>query len=399
MWRSTPQGVDRNISGVSDAMAVTYDDFLSAVSKAGMTNGFSQWDLSTAQAHPEFGMSILSLKKDYQNAKTDEQRLLANTAANALRKSYGSYTGGADGMQYSGTGTAADRELSHLGSFGGFSYGKAAPTYENQYAAYQQKLLDGILNREDFSWSRETDPQWGSYKKSYLREGERATANALGQAAAASGGRPSSYAVNAATQAGDYYATQLNDMIPTLYQQAYDRYLQDYNMQLSGLNAVNAQEQLDYARYLNELGQFNTDRDQAYKEYLGQYDREKDYYLALLDREQNKQALLQQQVDAILAAGGSPSGGLVDRSGYESEYVNALRRAVPAGGGGIPAVDPDPDYGDLQYHNFGDTFAFTWRGKTYYSISELQSALNRANLSEKEAENIRGKLAGYGFTS
>ena len=90
----------------------------------------------------------------------------------------------------------------------------------------------------------------------------------------------------------------------------------------------------------------------------------------------------------------------MDRSGYENEYVNALRRAAPAGGGGgIPAVDPDPDYGDIQYHDFGDTFAFTWRGKTYYSISELQSALNRANLSEKEAENIRGKLAGYGFTS
>ena len=54
----------------------------------------------------------------------------------------------------------------------------------------QQALLDAILNREDFSWSKDTDPLYGQYRKSYLREGDRATADALGQAAAASGGRP-----------------------------------------------------------------------------------------------------------------------------------------------------------------------------------------------------------------
>ena len=324
-------------------MAYTYDDFVNAANKSGLMGQFSQDDLNLAQKYPEFGLSVLSLKKDYNNATTAEQRLLANQAANELRKSYGNYSGGADGGSFrleSKLNRRADDLLGQIGSFGSFSYGEA-PTYENAYAKQQKDLLDSILDRENFSWSKETDPQWSSYKKSYLREGDRATANALAQASAATGGRPSSYAVNAATQAGDYYATKLNDMIPTLYQQAYERYLDEYNMKLNDLNAVNQQEQMDYAKYLDRLGQFNTDRGFAYQNYADDYDRLRsqladvqgqdqiDYarYLDEISRQQTAQDSIRSQVDAILSAGGSPSANLVSESGYSSEYVKALEDA------------------------------------------------------------------------
>ena len=324
-------------------MAYTYDDFVNAANKSGLMGQFSQDDLNLAQKYPEFGLSVLSLKKDYNNATTAEQRLLANQAANELRKSYGNYSGGANGGSFrleSKLNRRSDDLLGQIGSFGSFSYGEA-PTYENAYAKQQKDLLDSILDREDFSWSKETDPQWSSYKKSYLREGDRATANALAQASAATGGRPSSYAVNAATQAGDYYATKLNDMIPTLYQQAYERYLDEYNMKLNDLSTVNQQEQLDYAKYLDRLGQFNTDRGFAYQNYADDYDRLRsqladvqgqdqiDYahYLDEISRQQTAQDSIRSQVDAILAAGGSPSANLVSDSGYSSEYVKALEDA------------------------------------------------------------------------
>jgi len=256
-------------------MPYTYQDFENAANAAGMLGQFSQYDLDLARRYPEAGLSLLSLKQDYGRATTDEQRLLANEAANQIRSSYGNYTGGRDGGGYYATqgakyGSQIDDVLGQIGSFGSFSYADA-PTYENAYAAQQKALLDAVLSHGDFAWSKETDPTWGSYKKGYLREGDRATANALAQASAASGGRPSSYAVGAATQAGDYYATKLNDIIPTLYQQAYERYLQDYQRKLSDLSAVNGQEQLDYRRYLDELGQYNADRSQAYNEYLNEY--------------------------------------------------------------------------------------------------------------------------------
>lgn len=441
-------------------MAYTYDDFVKAANQSGLMGQFSQDDLNLAQKYPEFGLSVLSLKKDYNNAATAEQRLLANQAANELRKSYGNYSGGADGGSFrleSKLNRRADDLLDQLGSFDSFSYGEA-PTYENAFAQQQKDLLDRILNREDFSWSKETDPQWSSYKKSYLREGDRATANALAQASAASGGRPSSYAVNAATQAGDYYATKLNDMIPTLYQQAYERYLDEYNMKLKDLNTVNQQEQLDYAKYLDRLGQFNTDRGFAYQNYADDYDRLRsqladvqgqdqiDYarYLDEVSRQQTAQDSIRSQVDAILTAGGSPSANLVSESGYSSEYVKALEDAYRkqeaekaakksgSGGGGTmslttaKAMAKEGQFTDTVlntlrkagftddyiaqvygYTGFGtgrdklgydeDEGIFTWNGRRYNSPEALAEDLDRANLTDAEKATISRRLKASGF--
>lgn len=441
-------------------MAYTYDDFVKAANQSGLVGQFSQDDLNLAQKYPEFGLSVLSLKKDYNNATTAEQRLLANQAANELRKSYGNYSGGADGGSFrleSKLNRRSDDLLDQLGSFGSFSYGEA-PTYENTFAQQQKDLLDRILNREDFSWSKETDPQWSSYKKSYLREGDRATANALAQASAASGGRPSSHAVNAATQAGDYYATKLNDVIPTLYQQAYERYLDEYNMKLKDLNTVNQQEQLDYAKYLDRLGQFNTDRGFAYQNYADDYDRLRsqladvqgqdqiDYarYLDEVSRQQTAQDSIRSQVDAILAAGGSPSANLVSESGYSSEYVKALEDAYRkqeaekaakksgSGGGGTmslttaKAMAKEGQFTDTVlntlrkagftddyiaqvygYTGFGtgrdklgydeDEGIFTWNGRRYNSPEALAEDLDRANLTDAEKATISRRLKASGF--
>ena len=441
-------------------MAYTYDDFVNAANQSGLMGQFSQDDLNLAQKYPEFGLSVLSLKKDYNNATTAEQRLLANQAANELRKSYGNYSGGANGGSFrleSKLNRRADDLLDQLGSFGSFSYDEA-PTYENAFAQQQKDLLDRILNREDFAWSKETDPQWSSYKKSYLREGDRATANALAQASAASGGRPSSYAVNAATQAGDYYATKLNDVIPTLYQQAYERYLDEYNMKLKDLNAVNQQEQLDYAKYLDRLGQFNTDRGFAYQNYADDYDRLRsqladvqgqdqiDYarYLDEASRRQTAQDSIRSQVDAILAAGGSPSANLVSESGYSSEYVKALEDAYRkqeaekaakksgSGGGGTmslttaKAMAKEGQFTDTVlntlrkagftddyiaqvygYTGFGtgrdklgydeDEGIFTWNGRRYNSPEALAEDLDRANLTDAEKATISRRLKASGF--
>lgn len=441
-------------------MAYTYDDFVKAANQSGLMGQFSQDDLNLAQKYPEFGLSVLSLKKDYNNATTAEQRLLANQAANELRKSYGNYSGGADGGSFrleSKLNRRSDDLLDQLGSFGSFSYDEA-PTYENTFAQQQKDLLDRILNREDFSWSKETDPQWSSYKKSYLREGDRATANALAQASAASGGRPSSYAVNAATQAGDYYATKLNDVIPTLYQQAYERYLDEYNMKLKDLNTVNQQEQLDYAKYLDRLGQFNTDRGFAYQNYADDYDRLRsqladvqgqdqiDYarYLDEAFRQQTAQDSIRSQVDAILAAGGSPSANLVSESGYSSEYVKALEDAYRkqeaekaakksgSGGGGTmslttaKAMAKEGQFTDTVlntlrkagftddyiaqvygYTGFGtgrdklgydeDEGIFTWNGRRYNSPEALAEDLDRANLTDAEKATISRRLKASGF--
>ena len=273
----------------------TYDQFQKAAQDSGLMGEFSPADLSLAQRNPDAGMSLLKYKQDYHAATTDEARALANLGAEGIRSSYGNYTGGDNGgsfyldrlsplqlrrrraptyeNQYAGD--IADL-WEQQKNYGSYDYGEAAPVYNNRYDDTIQDLIQGILNREDFSYDPATDPLYQNYRKQYTREGQRATADTLGAAAAASGGIPSSYATTAAAQAGNYYAAQMTDKIPELYQLAYNQYLNDYNMQLSDLGVVQGAEQSDYDKYLNELNQYNTDRAFDYNAWLDEYNMTKD---------------------------------------------------------------------------------------------------------------------------
>ena len=273
----------------------TYDQFHQAAQDSGLMGEFSPADLSLAQRNPDAGMSLLKYKQDYHAATTDEARALANLGAEGIRSSYGNYTGGDNGgsfyldrlspSSFDG-GRAPTYENQYAGdiadlweqqkNYGSYDYGEAAPVYNNRYDDTIQDLIQGILNREDFSYDPATDPLYQNYRKQYTREGQRATADTLGQAAAASGGIPSSYATTAAAQAGNYYAAQMTDKIPELYQLAYNQYLNDYNMQLSDLGVVQGAEQSDYDKYLNELNQYNTDRAFDYNAWLDGYNMTKD---------------------------------------------------------------------------------------------------------------------------
>ncbi len=240
----------------------TYKDFEKALVESGMGDQFSQADLKLAQKNPDAGMSILKYKLDYRDAPTDEMRALANEGANQIRASYGEYTGGGDGGSFALTPMSP----------GQFEYGEAEPTYKNSYGGKADSLMTEILDREDFSYDPASDPLYSSYKKTYTREGKRATADALGEAAAASGGIPSSYAVSAAAQAGNYHAAQLADKVPELYQIAYDKYLNEYQMKQNDLDMVQNREQFEYNRYQDDLNRYQTNRNFEYGKYLDEID-------------------------------------------------------------------------------------------------------------------------------
>ncbi len=271
-------------------MPYTYDDFRRAADAAGLSDSFDESDLTIAQRYPEFGLSLVSLKRDLGNAQTAEQRLLVNEAMNQLRKNYGSYGVGEPGNRSYATsyGSKIDQALDKIGSFGDYqsaysdqiskaigdigSYGDFKSSYGNQiskaledikgYGDFQysksgdyQELLDRIINQGSFQYDPTTDPIFSSYKKAYNREGDRAAANALAAAAAATGGRASSYANMAAQQANNYYAGKLADIIPTLRNQALDEYNNAYEQLLRQLSTVAGDRSTEYQQYLDRLTQ------------------------------------------------------------------------------------------------------------------------------------------------
>ena len=199
--------------------------------------------------------------------------------------------GGSD----SGSGKAYSPYVSAIEAF---DYGPA-PEWDG--TEYERRRDEALRRAEDmkFSYDPDADPNWQAYQKQYRREGQRAAADALGQAAALTGGVPSSYAVTAASQAGDYYASQLSDKLPQLYRDAYNRYLQEYQRQMGIADAYAGYGQTEYSRYLDRLGQYNTDRKFAYGTYRdrigdARYADERDY-----ERSENeRKRAYQQEQDA-----------------------------------------------------------------------------------------------------
>lgn len=284
-------------------MAYTYEDFLKAANDAGMLNKFNVYDLETAKKSPEFGLSLLSLQKDADSGSS-EAKVLANASMNELRKQYGNYTIGDDGRySYIGTSASGVQELkapiqndggveriygivgdggdSYVGTYTGKlqelnqqlqNYGQN--TFEKQPEL--DKLLEATTNPDPFSYDVGLDPTYGAYRKTYLREGDRAYRDMLATFAAANGGQISTSAISAAQQAQNYYNAQLADKVPELEQIAYGRYLQElqnkqnaldilkgerewdenqwltgYNMLLQQFANLQALDQTEYARYLD----------------------------------------------------------------------------------------------------------------------------------------------------
>ena len=416
---------------------MTYEDILKQIEGSGQS--WSQWDLDTAKARPEFGASMLSYKSDWYNAKDQAGRTAANQAAENLRRQYGNYLGGTDGSKYYGLGVSPasyqsgyqsriSEILDKMGSYGDFSYGPA-PTYDNRYQQKLDELLGKVQDYGPFSWSKESDPSYSAYAKQYRREGQRAAQDALAQAAAMTGGNVSSAAMTAASQAGDYYAGQLADKIPELYENAYQRYLSQYQMLADQLNQTQGAEQMDYAKYLDRLGQYNTDHSFGYNQWLDKYNmlgstlgayqgQDQTEYGRLLDQvdfdRQNK-SLYQQQVDAILSAGGTPSAALVGQSGYGQEYVNALgsyyrqaAQAAKSNGGGDGGNDYEglfqaamasgypESYISNHYKEYGFTSKTGLTGE-YRTWAESQPGTSGTDFSDTVSVDMNSVLAlGYG---
>ena len=202
-------------------MAYTYDDFVTAAKNAGLYDTFSQNDLVTAQKSPEYGLSLLKLQQDAGKATTEEQKLLVQEAVNQLRSTYGTMS-------------------STPSTTSGFTYGG-----ETEY----QKLLDGITTPSSFDYDHRADPTYGAIKESWTADSDRTRDKVLG-----SGTVPqSSWAGAAAQQAGNYSDAKVNDVIPTLHQNAYEEYLNDYNTELSKFGAVAADKNFDQTAYLQQL--------------------------------------------------------------------------------------------------------------------------------------------------
>ena len=263
-----------------------YSDFEKELRASGLAGQFSTADMALAQKNPDAGMAIISAKRNYAAAKTPEARALANAEADSVRKSYGGYTGGADGGSF------------NLEPLSPNSYSMPeAPVYDNAYKDRINEALSKVENGLEFSYDAASDPVYQAYDKKYTREGQLATEDVLGKASMMTGGAPSTAAITAAGQTANQYAAAKADIIPTLYQQAFERAMAEFEADRGVLNDLMNADQLEYGKYQTELKQHNIDEQNKYGQLLDEISQQSQLRTEETEAEGYKDTLAQQDLD------------------------------------------------------------------------------------------------------
>lgn len=120
--------------------------------------------------------------------------------------------------------------------------------WDKKYGSDTEAALDKILNRDEWSYDPNKDEAFLSYKNAYQREGERAFQDAIGNGMASTGGYMSSAAMTGAMQAQNYYSQQLNDRIPELMNNSYNRHLGEQQLNAQALQSLLDVSNSDYSK-------------------------------------------------------------------------------------------------------------------------------------------------------
>ena len=202
-------------------------------------------------------------------------------------------------------------------------------TYTSKYESQLADALNKVTNREDFTYDPLKDASYQALAKIYTKRGEQARQNTLGDAAALTGGIASSYATSAAAQAQSDYNQQLAAQIPALQEAAYNRYMNDYNMNVSALGALRDAEDAAYGRYRDTVADKQWQYGAAWDDYRAgvsdsqwqqSFDRDKyesdRNYNYQVNRDKVTDSQWQKEFDLKKKSVASSGGGGSSRSSY-----------------------------------------------------------------------------------
>lgn len=145
-------------------------------------------------------------------------------------------------------------------------------SYANQGVI--QQLTDQILNRKPFTYDVNADPLYQQYKDSYMHNGRLAMMDTTAQMSGLTGGYGNSYAASAGNQAYQGYLTQLNNVIPELYEAAYNRSLREEENMRNNLAMLENQKNFDYGIYRDQMGDWKENRNFDYGAYIDASERD-----------------------------------------------------------------------------------------------------------------------------
>ena len=157
--------------------------------------------------------------------------------------------------------------------------GDRPSAYDSAYRDRIEAILSEYENRDPFTYNLSEDMLYQQYKDQYQALGQLAMADTVGQAAALTGGYGNSYAANAGSQAYQSYLRQLNEMVPSLYSMALNKYNMEGEDMLNQLGTYQSLDDSDYNRWLNDYNAWLNERNNAYGMLTDEINRaQSDYY-------------------------------------------------------------------------------------------------------------------------
>ena len=236
-----------------------------------------------------------------------------------------------------------------------------APVYRDEARQKQSAIYEQIAARGPFQYDPGADPLYGVTRDRYVQQGRMAMKDTMGQAAALTGGYGSSYGQAVGQQQYDASLQGLAELIPELYQTAYERY-QDQGAALQKqYELLGRQAALDYDRYRDELGDWQRER-------AWQQEREDDAYDRAADAYSRLYAL-------IAATGYVPTEEELSGAGMSQEAAEALRYEYLRQTGQLPPA-AGGDSGSYHYHSSSKKL----------KLSDVEKAMDGVKHSNRQKE-------------
>lgn len=151
--------------------------------------------------------------------------------------------------------------------------GEKPDPFKSKYSDQIDALIDGIYGDKGFKYTADDlkkDDLYKMYEQAYTKNADKAMRDTVGNMTALSGGYGSSFAGAVGQQQYDENMSHLNDRVFDFYDRAFEKYRDNRNDRYNKLGVINNQDNIDYGRYRDTVGDWKDDRN---------------YYLNALDAE------------------------------------------------------------------------------------------------------------------
>ncbi len=276
--------------------------------------------------------------------------------------------------------------------------------YQSQWDGELTELYNRIANRKPFSYDIGTDPVYQQYREQYQRQGRLAMQDTMGQAAALTGGYGSTYGEQVGQQAYNAYLQNLNDVVPDLYNAAYNRYRDEGTELYNQYGLLSDRENQAYSRYRDTVNDYYSDLSDARSAYDSAYSRDYNQWSDQLSywaqKAANENSAYLQQLAAQSRARGGSGGGSGGSSKSKETTTQSGKGYIDntynkGGAGGVQSKT----YDQLKRGMY-EWLAMGQKDKAYELFQGVVHQLNLGNATGKKQYNELASIlnkAGFGI--